>query len=419
MSTGVIAAAPAEKKVLGVSRNVFFLGWVSFLTDISSEMLLTVLPFFLANVLGAKTSLIGLIEGIADSTATLTRLPSGWLSDRIRRRKTLTMMGYGVSAVSKPLFIVASSWGGVLGLRFLDRVGKGVRTAPRDALIADSTAPGERGKSFGFHRALDTAGAVTGILGAALVVYLAQGSSGLLEGRTFQIIAIVAAVPAFLGLFVLWRFVREAAVNRAARPADGKPVANVAIPFKFKLLVAIMIVLTLANSSDAFLILRAQNVGLGVVQTLLLVAAFNLVYASMASPLGRLSDRVDRRYLLIGGWALYALVYLGFALAGVTWHIVVLFLAYGLFYAATDGVGRALVADYAPSARRGTAFGWYNTAIGITALPASLIAGVLWQAYGPRSPFIFGAALAGVGCLLLFLLFERRSGRSSPIPRAA
>ncbi len=396
-----------ESPILGVNRNVFFLGVVSFLTDVSSEMILTVLPLFLANVLGVKASIIGVIEGVADSTATLMRVPSGWLSDRIRRRKGLTTLGYSVSALSKPFLYLAGSWGAVLGLRFADRVGKGVRTAPRDALVADSSTPETMGRSFGLHRAMDTAGAVLGILGAALVVMLMQQGALDLHRSTFRTIVLVATVPGLLAVLVLWLFVHE------SKPAEAKPSSATAegsheggFSLRFKLLLGVLLLFALGNSSDAFLILRAQNLGMSVVYVLLIMAAFNAVSAAFSMPAGILSDKIGRTRLILAGWVVYALVYLGFAVAGAAWQVAFLFLAYGFYYAAADGAGRALVADMVPAARRGTAYGLYNTAVGITAFPASLIAGWLWQAYTPRAPFFFGAALAAMAAVLLLVVLR-------------
>ncbi|MDP3063081.1 MAG: MFS transporter, partial [Chloroflexota bacterium] len=379
------------------------------LTDISSEMILTVLPLFLKNVLGVSTALIGVIEGVADSTATLTRLPSGWLSDRLRRRKGLTLLGYGLSTISKPFLYLASSWGLVMGVRFADRVGKGVRTAPRDALLADSAPKEARGRSFGFHRAMDTAGAMVGILGAALIVFLMQRGGVNLERNTFRTIVLVGTVPAVIALIVLWRFVREArAPERGAKQADSAPSEGARFPTAFKVFLAIALLFTLANSSDAFLILRAQDLGLSVLQILLVLAGFNLVYAALSTHAGILSDRIGRRALILGGWVAYALIYLGFAVAGAAWQVVFLFLAYGLYYAAAEGTARSLVADLAPSSRRGAAYGIYHTAMGITAFPASLLAGWLWQAYSPRAPFLFSAAMAGLAALLLTMFLRVR-----------
>ena len=298
----------------------------------------------------------------------------------------------------------------MLGLRFIDRVGKGVRTAPRDALIADSSAAEQQGKSFGFHRALDTAGAMVGMLGAALIVFLMQRGSVDLHDITFRTVVLVSAVPALLGVLTLWRFVREIRPKPIVAPSESNPaVAPQRFSARFKLVLVVMALFTLGNSSDAFLILRAQNVGLSVLHILLLLAGFNLVYALAAVPLGSLSDKVGRTRVILGGWMVYALVYLGFGVVARPWHLVLLYAGYGLYYAATEGVGKALVADMVPTERRGTAYGLYNTAIGITALPASLLAGWLWQVYGPSTPFLFGAALAALAAVLLFMVLKSQA----------
>ncbi len=402
--------ATSDKRYLGFNQNVFSLGWVSFLTDVSSEMILNLLPLLLKNVLGVGTAVIGVIEGVADSTATLTRLPSGWLSDRLGRRKGLTLLGYGLSTVSKPFLYLASGWGLVLGVRFADRVGKGVRTAPRDALLADSTSQQDRGRNFGFHRAMDTAGAMVGILGAALIVFLMQRGNVNLERNTFRTIVIVGTIPAVLALIVLWWFVREVGTSKKSAIATGSvPSESGRFPTAFKVFLPIAVLFTLANSSDAFLLLRAQNLGLSVLQILLVLAAFNLVYAALSTHAGILSDKIGRRAVILSGWVAYALIYLGFAVASAAWQVVFLYLAYGLYYAASEVPARALVADLVPAGRRGTAYGIYHTSIGITAFPASLLAGWLWQSYSPRAPFLFSAAVAGLAALLLALTLRPRT----------
>lgn len=414
----VVPTAVATRRYFGVGRNVFFLGWVSFLTDVSSEMILNVLPLFLSNVLGVGTAIIGVIEGIADSTATLMRFPSGWLSDKLRRRKGLTLLGYGLSTVAKPFFYLASSWAAVLVLRFADRVGKGVRSAPRDALVADSTTREQRGRSFGFHRGMDTAGATLGILGAALVIFLVQRGDWKLQADAFRTIALVATVPAVLGVLVLWLLVHEPrpSPTPARAAVASKSAASSRFPKTFKMFLVIMVLFTLGNSSDAFLILRAQNLGLSVFHILLLLAGFNLVYASLAMPLGSLSDRIGRKRLMLAGWVGYAAIYLGFAVAGAAWMVVLLYLAYGVYYAATEGVARALVTDLVPAERRGASFGLYHTAVGITAFPASVIGGVLWQAVNPAATFVFGAAMAGLAALLLAITMRKpQDGKGRPV----
>jgi len=404
-----------EKKVLGVSRNVFFLGWVSLLTDVSSEMIFTVMPLFLLNVLKVGTPIIGLIEGIAEGTASLLKLVSGWLSDRLGQRKSLAVFGYGLSTLAKPFLYIASSWGVVLAVRFSDRVGKGIRSAPRDALVADSTSPNEMGRSFGFHRAMDTMGAVLGLSVAALIVYLVERGGLELTWHAFRTLVIAGIGPAILAVLMLLLFVREK--KRGAQPKLGDPTAGQAIcegsakaapDGRFKLFLVIMVLFTLGNSSDAFLILRAQNLGFSVVGVLVLFVAFNLVYALAAMPAGMVSDRLGRKGVILVGWAIYALSYLGLALASATWHLWLLFALYGLYYGISEGVCRAFVCDLVPADKRGTAYGWYHTAVGVSLLPASVIAGWLWHLVGPSATFYFGAGMAGVATLGFLLLIRER-----------
>ncbi|OGO04627.1 MAG: MFS transporter [Chloroflexi bacterium RBG_13_54_9] len=379
------------------------------MTDISSEMTITTLPLFLANVLKVQTPVIGLIEGIAESTATLLKLISGWLSDKLGRRKALTVTGYSLSALAKPFLYLANAWPVVLGLRFTDRVGKGIRTSPRDALVADSTPLNEMGKSFGLHRTLDTFGAVIGLGLAALIVFFLQRANLELTRHTYQTLVLVAAVPAILAVLLIIALVNEprrAAADarsvEASRPASPTPFSK-----RFKLFLAIMVIFTLGNSSDAFLILRAQNLGSSVLHVLIILVLFNAVYSVVSLPAGLLSDRFGRRGAIAIGWSIYALIYLGFAIASARWQVWLLYVLYGLYYGATEGVAKAFVADLIPANRRGTGYGLYNGAVGVTVLPASVIAGWLWQAFSPAAPFYFGAALAGIaGFGLIALLRE-------------
>jgi MFS family permease len=401
-------------RFLGVSRNVFFLGVVSFLTDVSSDMIFTLVPLFLLNVLRVGTPVIGLIEGIAEGSASLLKVLSGWLSDRLGRRKGLTLFGYSVSTLAKPFLYFATIWGVVAAVRFVDRVGKGIRTSPRDALVADSAPPEEMGKSFGFHRGMDTAGAVVGLAVAAMVVYIVQSGGLELTRDAFQTIVLVGIVPAVLAVLVLLFFVRErgkGADSRGINCADnGQPSSAVqtkrGFDFRFKLFLAVMVVFTLGNSSDAFLILRAQNLDFSVPQILLLFVAFNLVYALSALPAGLVSDRLGRKRVIVVGWSIYVLAYLGLAVASAAWHVWLLFALYGLYSGVAEGVCRAFVCDLVPAERRGTAYGFYHTAVGLSLLPASLIAGWLWHLVGPEAPFFFGAAMAGAA-MLGFLVLVR------------
>ena len=372
--------------------------------DVSSEMVLNILSLFLANVLGVKTNIIGLIEGLAEATASILKLFSGWLSDKMGGRKWLAVLGYALSAVSKPFFYVANSWGVVAGVRWADRVGKGVRTAPRDALVADSVTKETRGLAFGFHRAMDTAGALVGILIAALIVWLTEKNSLNLSKPTFQTIVLISLLPAFLAVLSLVIGSKDVPVQ-GQRAAPKFSLRGMGKPFSIFLV--IVSIFTLGNSSDAFLVLRAQNLGISVIGILLMLAMFNLIYSLVSTPAGSLSDRVGRRRLIIGGWLVYAIIYLGFAFAVVSWQIWILYVIYGLYYGMAFGTANALVADLVPENLRGTAYGTYNAIIGVLAFPASFIAGLLWQGignwagFGPSAPFLFGGTLALIAALLM------------------
>ena len=404
----------SRKKIFGLHSNIFFLGLVSFLTDASSEMIFTLIPLFLANVLGAAPVIIGFVEGVAESTASLVKVFSGWLSDKLGKRKSLAMIGYGLSTLAKPFMYIATTWGLVLGIRFADRLGKGVRTAPRDALVADSVSADERGKSFGFHRAMDTSGAALGLIVAAAVVFLLQRGTLELARDTYRWLVLIGIVPAVLALFVFF-FVREARKDSSSQTqsnsqtnppyTDRSPQAGKAgFGNRFKLFLGIMFLFTLGNSSDAFLILRAQNLGNSVLHILLMLITFNVVYAAISTPAGVVSDKLGRRRVIVLGWLIYALTYLGFAMASASWHIWLLFGFYGVYYGLAEGVARAFVADLVPEERRGTAYGLFHGVVGITLLPASIIAGWLWQTVSPAAPFYLGAGLASLAMIGLLTL---------------
>ncbi|RMH14509.1 MAG: MFS transporter [Gemmatimonadetes bacterium] len=424
----------------GLGRNVWATSVTSFLTDVSSEMVTNVLPLFLANVLGVRTVTIGLIEGAAESIASFVKLYAGVWSDRLRRRKPLAVLGYAVSAASKPFYLIAGSWGAVAGIRWSDRVGKGVRTAPRDALLADSVPPERRGLAFGFHRAADTAGAVVGLLVAVAVVEAAAGGALRLDGDTFRLLVLASLPPAFLAVLVLAVWARDVgrgvgadervSVGAAGGPgADGSPAAasphgskpargatatrprgsvrQLGRPFLAFLAAAALF--DLGNSADAFLVLRAQDRGLGVSDVLWVLLAFNVVYTVVSTPAGRWSDRIGRRPVLLVGWAVYALAYGLFAVAGSAHMVVGGFLLYGVYYGLATGTAKAFVADLVAPERRATAYGAYHAVLGFLNLPASLIAGLLWQGwggwagFGAAAPFVFGAATAGLAALALVL----------------
>ena len=398
--------AEPEKKVgiKDLPRNVWAVSVTSFLMDVSSEMVINILPLFLANVLGVRTNIIGLIEGVAESTASILKLFSGWFSDKIGGRKWLAVAGYGLSALAKPFFYFANTWGVIAGVRWADRVGKGVRTAPRDALVADSVTKEMRGLAFGFHRASDTAGAMLGLLIALLIVWVAQSGNVELGASTFRTVVLVSLVPAFLAVLALAIGAKEVPVSgqrqmpKFALRSLGKP---------FLVFMIIVGIFDLGNSSDAFLVLRAQERGISVIGILAMLATFNLVYTLISTPAGSLSDRIGRRRLIIGGWLVYAAIYLGFALAQTGWQIWALYVVYGLYYGMAYGTSKAMIADLVPDALRGTAYGTYNAILGIIDLPASLIAGLLWQGagtwhgFGAPAPFYFGGVMALLAALLM------------------
>ena len=373
------------------------------LTDISSEMLANILPLFLYSVLGVQTTIIGLIDGVAETTASLVKIFSGRLSDQLGRRKILAVIGYGLSTVAKPFLYFATTWGWVLGVRFTDRVGKGIRTAPRDALLAGSARPEQRGLAFGLHRAGDTAGAFIGLGIAALIIWLTQSGTATLQEHTFRLIVLASIIPAILAVIILALGARDVDVQ-AGKKSVAVSLGWKALDARFRAFLVVIVLFTLGNSSDSFIILRGQDRGLTLLQIMGMLMTFNAVYSVLSGPLGSLSDRVGRRKIMLIGWVVYGLVYLGFALARTGGQVWLLFGFYGVYYALTEGTAKALVADLVPQEQRGTAYGYFNAAIGLTALPASLIAGGLWQWLNPAAPFFFGA---GMALLAGFLLWTR------------
>lgn len=372
-------------------------GFVSLFTDISSEMLVPVLPLFLATVLHAPIRAIGLIEGVAEFTASLMKAFAGWISDRTGRRKPLMVMGYGLSNILKPLMAFTGTWGQVLAIRLSDRFGKGIRGAPRDALIADSTEPALRGKAFGLHRAMDTVGAAIGPLTAGAILWAWPGE--------YRKVFLWAAVPGAIAIVLVVLFLRETGSGRATA---GPVVRNWGLSLwrlnpALRRFVLIGFLFALGNSSDAFLILRAQNLGLSGVLVTMAYFTFNFSYAILSYPLGALSDRIGRKPVMVGGFVAFALIYFGFGMASQAWQVWPLFLCYGLYYAGTEGIQKAYITDHAGPEQRGTAVGVYNALTGLAALPASILAGVLWERLGPAVPFWVGSGTAAVSALLLLL----------------
>ncbi len=389
-----LTSADAPSVVPGVTRNVFRLGVVSFAADVASEMAYPLIPVFLTSTLGAPVAALGAIEGVAEGTASSLKIASGWLSDRVGRRKGLVVGGYALSTLGKALLALAFAWPQVFVARFVDRFGKGVRTSPRDALIADGTPPSLLGRAFGFHRALDTAGAVLGPLIALLLV----GAWGV----SIRAVLLLALVPGVAAVALLL-LVRDIPVRSAASADADDPAARA--PGAYWTFLAIVLLFTLGNSSDTFLILRARDVGLSVSLVVVAYVAFNVSYSLLSTPAGIVSDRVDRRLVYALGLVIYGLVYLGFAWLPSTAWVWPLFVVYGAYMALTEGTARALVAEAAPSGHRGTFLGLFHTSVGLATLLASVMAGLLWQAVAPAAPFAVGAGTAlAAAVLMLFLV---------------
>jgi MFS family permease len=378
---------------LGMNRNVWAMGWTSLLNDASSELLYPILPLFLTITLGAPASAVGAVEGAADAASQVVGLAMGRRSDRIRRRMPFVWIGYALSNVAKPLVAIAPAWGWVMGARVVDRTGKGIRTAPRDALLRDSSDPSRTGSVFGFHRFMDSLGAVIGPLIALALLEV---------GLSFRQVIAVAIVPAILSMFALRRIrdipARPQPHEPAAQP-DPHRLSDMGRPF-WTFTIA-WTVFSLGNSADVFLLLRAKDLGLSVTAVVLSYALYNTLYSGLSWPLGHLSDRVGKRRVLAVGLLVFAAVYAGFGLAGSGVAVWPLMAIYGVYIAATDGVSKALVSDLSPAALRATGQGAFKLATGAAAVAASLVAGVLWQTVGPGAVFALGAGAALVGLLTL------------------
>jgi MFS family permease len=367
---------------------------VSLLTDFSSEMIYPLLPVFLTATLGAGPAVLGIVEGVAETTASLLKLFSGVWSDRTGRKKPLVLAGYGLSAAMRPLVGFATAWGHVLAVRFSDRIGKGIRTSPRDALIAASAPVDDRGRAFGLQRAMDHMGAVVGPLAAFLLL------SG--AGLPLRTVFFLSAIPGAAAVAVLVFLVRD---HRAsAAPPLGEKLGDGRLPPAFRRYLLIVGLFTLGNASDAFLILRAMEAGVPAAYVPLLWGAFHAVKSSLSVPAGILSDRWNRKKVVVAGWIVYAVTYAAWGFVrGPAW-MVALFLVYGLYAAATEGVERALVADFIPPERRGTAYGWFHLVVGITAFPASVLFGAIWTWSGAGPAFGLSAGLALAASALLLTL---------------
>ena len=393
-----------KKKIFGFSRNVFYTGIISFLTDTSTKMVYSVMPMFLLSMGASKTSL-SLIEGIAESTAALIKTFSGYWSDKIGRNKPFMLIGYGISAVVMPLYAFVASPLQVLYLRFIERTGKGIRTAPRDSLVAASVDNGEMGRSFGLHKAMDNSGAIVGPLVAFVLLLLLPGN--------FRLIFLFGGIPAILGIFVIIFGLKEAKKDeenllKKFRFSD--------YPKRFYLFLGIIFIFTLGNSTDALLMVKANEVGIKVTFIPLVYLITSVVSVILSIPLGSLSDRIGREKLLIAGYLIYAVVYFGFGITSDIAVIAGLFALYGVYTASTDSVQKAFVSDIVDKNKQGTGMGIYNALIGITLLPASLIAGLMYDKINSSVPFYFGAVTAILSAILMliFILTKPKETNINP-----
>jgi MFS family permease len=404
------ASAPARPAVRGLARlrlldrNVTSLGFVSFFADVSSEMLYPIFPIFVTTVLGAPVALLGLIEGIAEATASITKYPFGQLSDATGRRRPWVIGGYGLSALAKGILALAFVWPVALVGRFTDRLGKGLRTAPRDALIAASATADQRGIAFGLHRSLDTLGAVLGPLVALAMIEL---------HLSLRTVFALAVIPGVASVAVLWWLVKE----RASAPR-GREALRLTMPASavFRWVLASAVVFGIGNSSDMFILLKAKSVGVDVASVILLYVLYNLTYAGFSLPLGSLSDRVGQLPVVLGGYVVFALVYVGFAASHSWLPLVGLFALYGVYIAGTEGTSKALVANVSDTQERGATLGLYYTVSGVATFAASAVGGGLWSAIGPWATFTYGAACALAAAAVLAvarLKFGARVGQSA------
>lgn len=380
-----------KKLIFGFPVNVFILSFISFLNDVGGQTIKYAIPLFLTNALGVKTSIIGLIEGIGDSTPQFFQPISGWVTDKLKRRKRTVVLGQILRSSIIFLFF-ANSWLGVLFIRFLDRTGKGIQGAPRDALLSLSAEKGTQGKVFGLSRTMDNGGAVVGLISAGLITLFATNQTISLTRPIFHFIVLLAVLPAIIAVLLIFFYVHDTKEVKEGEKLLFKPDEK--LGKKYYLFLFITFLFTLGNSSDGFLILRTQKLGMSLPGIFFLLAGFSLVASILSLPMGILSDRIGRKKTIIIGWLIYAAVYFGFANVRNLIGVIALFLIYGIYYGFSEGAAKAYVADIVPQDRKGTAFGIYNMVSGFTLFLASLTAGYLWQVYSPSTAFYFGGILA-------------------------
>jgi MFS family permease len=384
-----------KNSFFGFSRNVFFTGLVSFFMDISSEMIYPLVPIFLASVLGVNKSVIGLVEGVAESTASILKVFSGWFSDRIGHRKNMMIVGYGISVLSRPIIATANLWQHVFASRFTDRLGKGIRTAPRDAIIAESTKATHLARAFSFHRSMDTMGAVVGPTIALIFIGIFNND--------YRKIFWFSIIPGAIAVLLIILFIKEKKDNLQFHGEKPRLTFKY-FDWKVKFFILIATLFAMGNSSDVFLILRAQQIGIPTLMIPAVYLLFNLVYSLSAIPAGIAADKFGRKRIILLGFLLFALLYYGFAVAEDTTTIWVLFGLYGLFMGLTEGIQKAFLAGIIPQDFKATAFGIYGTFVGLAMFPASLIGGLLWDYVSPSATFYFGSLTAAVAATL-FVIF--------------
>lgn len=383
-----------DKKIIGIKKNVFFSGLVSFFMDFSSEMIYPLVPIFLSSVLGVNKSVIGLIEGVAESTASFLKIFSGWFSDKLKKRKALMIAGYGISALSRPIVALSTAWSHVFIFRLVDRFGKGIRVAPRDALIADCTECKDFGRAFGFHRALDTFGAVVGPAVAFLILSLLTGN--------YRVLFWLSMIPGVIAVLIIIFFIKD---KKTDQQISRSKVSFKKFGWRFKVFVAVTTLFTVGNSSDVFLILKATDVGIHAAIIPLVYLSYNLIYSLTSIPAGILSDKIGRKRIILFGFILFGFIYWGFALASEQSHIWILFAAYGMFMGLTEGVQKAYLGTIIPEESRATGYGIFNAFSGFALLPASIVGGFLWDKYGSQALFYYGTITAFTSAAVFLIIF--------------
>lgn len=384
-------------------RNIIFLGLISFFADISSEMVYPIIPLYLTSTFGAMPVLVGIIEGIAESVASLLKMFSGYITDKYKKKKPIAFAGYATGLIYKLALLLASSWTGILTARVIDRLGKGIRTSPRDVMVSESVDKNQMGKAFGIHKALDMAGSAIGILLSYLLLKNAAGGV-----EDYKSVFVLSAIPAVAALCMFF-FVKEKKEKQFVKQRERFWTSWKQLDKRLKLYLLIVFLFTLGNSSNTFLLLRAKSVGFDDTTVILLYFIYNLTASVLSMPFGKISDKVGRKKILIAGYLMFAVVYLGFATAQTNWMFILLFVMYGMCTAMSAGVERAFIAEIAPEELKGTMLGLHSTIAGIALLPASVIAGFWWEYAGAFAPFMFGSIMAVVAVILLVVFLQEKA----------